>query len=111
VRREQTSPDLAVAFLFIMSLTDIDIDLLALVDELTTQKGRLFGQVLQAVPTSRGGWGILLVRDSGRLYFQGRDCPGGLPTRGALVSFEPCPTSENRPARDIQVLAVPEARK
>jgi hypothetical protein len=94
-----------------MPLADIDIDLLALVDELTTHKGRLFGQVLQVVQTSRGGWGIILARNAGRLYFQARDCAGGLPQKGSLVSFQPCPTSKNRPARDIKVLAVPEKPK
>ncbi len=91
-------------------LTETDIDFLALVDDLTTEKGRLIGQVLQVTPNERGGWGILLSRESAsrRFYFQGRDCPDGLPVRGALVSFEPWPTSENRPARDLKVLSVPD---
>jgi hypothetical protein len=96
-----------------MLFMETDVELLPLLDELTATSSRLVGQVLQVTPTERGGWGILLARGPGsrRIYFQVRDCKDGLAARGSLVTFEPWRHTPNRPARDLQVLAVPEKGK
>ncbi len=94
-----------------MTLLGIDIDLLALAGEMTAGNGRLVGQVLHVSLNEKGGWGFLIARgpESRRYYFQGRDCPAGLPDQGALVSFEPSDKAKGRPqACDLQVLAIPE---
>jgi hypothetical protein len=97
-----------------MTLLGTNIDLLALADEMAVKSSRLVGQVLQVTLNDKGGWGILLARnpESRRYYFQGRDCPAELPEKGALVSFEPSENAKGRSqARELQVLAIPEARK
>lgn len=97
-----------------MTLLGTDIDLLALADEMAVKSRRLVGQVLQVTLNDKGGWGILLARnpESCRYYFQGRDCPDGLPDKGTLVSFVPSGKAKGRPqARNLQIMAVPDTCK